>query len=262
MRDDGGDLLSITAADATHLFDQLVPGSHEPRVEGVAFFEPLEVGHPHALVQVVRARLQDVAPRPGRLARADGFERGIEERPLEPAQQIVDRFAVAEREACAGAVSRMRRRAKRLWRASEDELPRGEVVEGTAVDPEELRVADDLAERGLVHGVRVRHDLFEHLPHLEAVRVALVIEDVATGQRGVVEVPGEDLLPERQRPEAVGIELDDGGLTDAFEQVDAIRHQQRLSAYGSRLSAVPERQARTGSAQRATVRSARATLRA
>ena len=44
----------------------------------------------------------------------------------------------------------------------------------------------------------VRQDLLEHLAHLERVPVALVVVDVAAGERRLVEVPGQDLLIQRQ----------------------------------------------------------------
>ena len=48
-------------------------------------------------------------------------------------------------------------------------------------------------------GRMVREDLFEDLAHLERVAVALVVVDVAAGERRLIEVPGQDLLVERQR---------------------------------------------------------------
>ena len=72
-------------------------------------------------------------------------------------------------------------------------------------------------------------DLFEHLTHLEIVRVPLVIVDVTTGQRGLIQVPDQRLLSYGQRLEAVGIQLYDGGVLDALQQVgplsQLLRHQ-------------------------------------
>ncbi len=50
----------------------------------------------------------------------------------------------------------------------------------------------------------------------------LVDEDVAAGERGLVEVPDQRLLLERQRREPVRIELHDGRVVDALEQVLAL----------------------------------------
>ena len=72
--------------------------------------------------------------------------------------------------------------------------------------------------------VGVRQDLFEDLAHLERVPVALVVVDVAAGERRLVEVPRQNLLVERQRVESVRVVLHDGGVVDLFEQVRAF-HQ-------------------------------------
>ena len=47
------------------------------------------------------------------------------------------------------------------------ELPRGEVVVGAVVDPEQLRVALDLGERRRIDALRMRDDLLEDAAHLE-----------------------------------------------------------------------------------------------
>ena len=51
------------------------------------------------------------------------------------------------------------------------------------------------------------------------VRVPLVVEDVAAGERRLVQVPDERLLLQRQRLKAVGVQLHDGRIVDALEQV-------------------------------------------
>ena len=53
-------------------------------------------------------------------------------------------------------------------------------------------------------------------------RVALVDEDVAARQRRIVKVIDERLLLQRQGLEAVGVELHDGSVVDALEQVWAV----------------------------------------
>ena len=65
----------------------------------------------------------------------------------------------------------------------------------------------------------MRDDRFEHVAHLEAVRVALVVVDVAPGDRGLAEVPDQRLLAKRQIAERVRVDLHDGGFADPLEQV-------------------------------------------
>ena len=81
------------------------------------------------------------------------------------------------------------RRGKRLRRALQHELARGQVVVGTVVDPEQLGVALDLGERRRVDALRMRDDLLEDAAHLERVAMLLVVEDVAAGDRRLVEMP-------------------------------------------------------------------------
>ena len=73
----------------------------------------------------------------------------------------------------------------------------------------------------------VRDDLLDDLAHLERVPVALVVVDVAAGERGLIEMPGEDLLVERQRIEPIRVVLHDGRIVDLFEQVTAF-HQSSI----------------------------------
>ena len=139
------------------------------------------------------------------------------------ASSCVERLAVrpvkrgARRAAAACAAA-----AKAVGRAREHELARGEVVVRAGVDPEQLRVALDLGARRGVDAVGVREDRLEHVAHLEVVRVSLVVEDVAPGERRLVQMPDERLLPERQRAETVGVELHDRRLVDLLEEVTAI----------------------------------------
>ena len=65
----------------------------------------------------------------------------------------------------------------------------------------------------------MRHDRFEDVAHLEVMRVALVVEDVAPGYRGLGQMPDQRLLPHRQITKPVRVDLDHGGFADAFEQV-------------------------------------------
>ena len=65
----------------------------------------------------------------------------------------------------------------------------------------------------------MRDDRLEHIAHLEAVRVALVVEDVASGDGRLSQVPDERPVAQRQIAESVRIELDDRRFVDALEQV-------------------------------------------
>ena len=49
--------------------------------------------------------------------------------------------------------------------------------------------------------------------------VALVEEDVAPGNRRLGEMPDERLLAQRQITKTVRVQLNHGGLANAFEQV-------------------------------------------
>ena len=65
-------------------------------------------------------------------------------------------------------------------------------------------------------------DLLEDAAHLERVAMLLVVEDVAPGDGGLVEMPDERLLLERQRREPVGVQLHHRGVVDPLEQVLAL----------------------------------------
>ena len=68
----------------------------------------------------------------------------------------------------------------------------------------------------------MRDDLLEDVAHLERVAVLLIDEDVAAGERRLVEMPDQRLLLQRQRREAVRVELHDRRIVDALEQVLAV----------------------------------------
>ena len=55
--------------------------------------------------------------------------------------------------------------------------------------------------------------------HLERVAMLLVVEDVAPGERRLREVIRQRLLFQRQRRELIRIELHDGRVVHAFEQI-------------------------------------------
>ena len=228
--DDRRERLAVEAADAIHLFDDLAVLLHQPRIERVLLVVALEVLHRQADVEVVGARGQEVLARRRRL-RGDGrIDVRIEKRRLQPRQQLIERLAVSQRKGRAGALGGVRRGGKRLGRAPQDELAGGEVVERPAVDPEQLGVAMDLLERLRIDARRVREDRFEHVAHLEAVLVALVVVDVAPGDRRLVEMPDQRLFLERQRGESVGIQLHDRRFVDLFEQVLPIGGRRRAPA--------------------------------
>ena len=77
----------------------------------------------------------------------------------------------------------------------------------------------DLGQCRRVHLISMREDLLQNLAHLEVVRVSLVVEDVAAGERCLIQMPDEHLLPKWKRLEAIGIQLDDGRVVDTLEQI-------------------------------------------
>ena len=160
-----------------------------------------------------------------RLVGHDRIDGRIEEHRLEAGQRRVECFAARRGEFGATGGRRFRRRCKRLRRALQDELPRREVVVRTVVDPEQLRVALDLRERRGVNALRVGDDLLDDAAHFERIAMLLVVEDVAAGDRGLVEMPDQRLLAQRQAGEPVRVELRDGGVVDPLEQVPCGRRQ-------------------------------------
>ena len=219
MRDDRFELRAVPSADPIHLFHQLPVAFHQPRIQRVLLLEPVEVRQRQADVQVVGAGGQDVGARARRLAGDDGIDGEVEEEGLEPREERVEGFAAGRRKARAGAPGSVRRGGKRRGRAREHELARRQVVVRAGVDPEQLGVAEDLVERRALDLRRVPHDRLEDVAHLEVMRVALVVEDVASGNRGLAEVPDQGLLAQREIAKGVGVDLDDRGLADALEQV-------------------------------------------
>ena len=138
------------------------------------------------------------------------------------------------------------------------ELARGEVVVGTVVQPEQLRVALDFRQRRGVDALRVGDDLLDHMAHLERVAMFLVDEDVAAGQRGLVEVIDQRLLLERQGRKAVRIQLHDGRIVDALEQILAFWRAGAAGAAGASGAAGDEQpmrpqSSRAGAKRRMTI---------
>ena len=227
VRDDVLDLRVVAAADAIDLFDQLAILLYQPRVQGVLLVEALDVLHRHADVEVVGAGREDVLVLARRLAGDDRVDCRVEEERLHAGQHRRQRFARLQRELRAVGLRRRRGGRERGRGALHHELARREVVVGTGVDPEQLRVALDLGQRRRVDAFGVGEDLLEHVTHLEVVFVALVVEDVAPGERRLIEVPDQDLLLHRQLLEAVGVELHHGCVVDALEKVLAAGGRRR-----------------------------------
>ena len=185
----------------------------------MTFFEPLEIGHRDAFVEIVRALCQDVLARPWRLAGHDRIDGRIEEERLHPRAHRVEGFSFATRETCARARRGGSSGRERLRRASQDEFTRGQVVVRSRIQPEQLRVPLDLGKRLRRNAGGVRQDLLEHLTHLEIPLVALVVVDVASGERRLIEVVDQGLLVEGQFAEPVRIQLDDRRVVYSLEQV-------------------------------------------
>jgi hypothetical protein len=65
-------------------------------------------------------------------------------------------------------------------------------------------------------------DCLEHRAQHQVVHVALVVIDVAAGQRCLGQMPDQHLVPPLQPVEAVGMQLDEGCVPDAFQEVAAL----------------------------------------
>jgi hypothetical protein len=73
----------------------------------------------------------------------------------------------------------------------------------------------------------VSEDGLDDVAHLEVVRVPLVEIDVPAGDRRLIEVPHQHAVARFQLLETVRIELHDGGLADALEEVRSLVGPQR-----------------------------------
>ena len=80
----------------------------------------------------------------------------------------------------------------------------------------------DFQERVGCHTRVVGKDLFEQLPYLQIVCIPLVVVDVATGERGLIQMPDEHLLAQRETLKAIGIQLDDRRIIDTLEEIPAL----------------------------------------
>ena len=222
VADDLGDLVAVLAADLVDLLDEPAFDLHEARGQRVLLFEGLEVGHGDALVEVVGAGQQHVLAGARGLVGDDGLEVGVEEERCHALDHLREVLAVAQREPGPVGGRRPDRVGERGGGRLHHEAAGGEVVERAGVDPEELGVLLDGGQRLGLDAVGVGDDLLEDLAHLEVVLIALVVVDVAPGQGGLVEVPDERLLAQRQRLEAVGVELHHRGVVDPLQQVAAL----------------------------------------
>src|SRR5690606_24537763 len=150
--------------------------------------------HRDTRIEVVGAGREDVLSRRRRLRRDRRRIRRIEEHRPEAGQQIVSRFARPERKLSAVGLGLRNRRTKGRRLEFEQKLSGGQIVVRSAVDPEESRVARDLFERLWWNTGGMANDGFDDLAHLETAGRLLVVEDVATGDGGLHEVPDQLLL--------------------------------------------------------------------
>ena len=146
-RDDAGQFVAVAPAHAVHLFNEPAVPLHQARVERIALLEALEVGHRHAVIQVVGAVLQDVAAGRRRLAGHHRVDRGVEEARRQAVRQLARRLARAGVEPRPGPRRGVGGVAERRRAQAHDELPGGEVVVAAAVQPEELGVTPHLGAR-------------------------------------------------------------------------------------------------------------------
>ena len=121
----------------------------------------------------------------------------IEKVRLKPGEHLIERFALFDRERRARLLSRVGGGGKRRGRALEDELAGCQIVVRTRVDPEKLGVPLDLVERGLLDLLRMRDDGLEHVAHLEARRVPLIVENIAARHRRLIQMPDERFFFQR-----------------------------------------------------------------
>jgi len=184
--------------------------------------ESLEVLHVHAGVEVVRARGEDVFAGARRFTRHRGIELGVEEHRAQAREQSVERFAGFEGNRAPARAAACAERSNASGEHASTNLRAVRLLYGPVLIQKQLGVSLDLVERRAI-GVRGGgHNRLEDIAHLETVCVALVVEDVAAGDRGLRQMPHERLLAQRQIPKPVRVQLHDGGFSDAFEQIRSI----------------------------------------
>jgi hypothetical protein len=230
VADDPAYLTIVAASHAVDLFDESAIVCDQPRVERIALVERLEIAQRHSGVEVVGTRGQHVVSRSGTLVGHDWIGGRIEEPRRDAVDERLVRLAGMPGEARAFLSSGVDRRPELVAREAEEKLARGEVVERTAVDPEQLCVGANLLEHEPIDPGGVREYRFEHGTHLEIVSVPLVVVDVAAGERRQIQVPHERLVAQRQRREAVGVQLHHRDLTDLLDQMlSRCRHSSTVS---------------------------------
>src|SRR6185436_18621155 len=125
------------------------------------------------------------------LVRDDRVNRRVEKERREPVDHRRQRLARTLREGGTVSGGYADRGQQLVVRDIEQKLPGRQVVVRTGVDPEEFGVATDPFHDIAVDGGAVAEDSFEHVAHLEVVYVSLVVIDVPTGERRLVEVPDQ-----------------------------------------------------------------------
>jgi hypothetical protein len=222
VADDAPDGRVVAAADAIDLLGQAGRCLHEAGVQLVALGEPVEVGEAHAVIEVVGAGGQDVMVGRRHLARHHRLDGGVEEHRRQPVQQIAEGLAIAKRKARASRGGGLDGGCERFGRHINHELARRQRVVGAGVDPDQLGVVDDRRAARVRQRRGVTDQRVERPAQRQVVTMALVVIDVAAGQRRLVEVPGQDLGRRRQGVEPVGVVLHHRRLADPLEQIGSL----------------------------------------
>ena len=204
--------------------------AHQARVQRIALVEPLQVPEGDPLVVVHAAAGKDVLPRRRALAGHERLEAGVEDRRPQPLELPLERLPERNADARSVALRRDGGRPEIIEVERRDELPLGPLVVVAVVDPEELQVVMERAQRPGRHLPRVGQDLLEKVADLEVVPPHLVVVDVPAGEGGPVEVEGDDPLPWRQLLEAVGVQARDGELPDRDRPLNIPRSGQNRQA--------------------------------
>ncbi len=105
-----------------------------------------------------------------------------------------------------------------LKRKGGQEFLRRQIVVIAAVGPEQLGEVGDLGQRCRVDAFRMRHDFFEQTLLLQTVGGELVVNDGVDGDGSLRQPIGQCLLARRQRLEAGRVQLNEGGVADAFDE--------------------------------------------
>ncbi len=197
----------------------------DPGVQRILLVNAGEIRERHALIERVRAGLQDVLARARRLRGDHRLERGVEDRPLQGGQLVLQVRRGRERrkvrvwrlEAAVG-VRTARGLLELGGRERRQEFLRGVLVVVAAVRPEHQRVRPDLRERCGRDARRPGHDLLEHALFSETERRQLIVDDGINRDRRAREPVGERLLTIVELTEAVGLQLDESGVRHALHE--------------------------------------------